>query len=111
MIASNTNRRFLLPGVLGALLLLAPLAFTSCQPASPEIAITIESDYSQIIEAIKSVDKTLSQKLAAIESAMQSGFADSKAAQELIATAVASLSGTLEEKLAAIEGADRKSVV
>ena len=89
--------------VLGALLLLlAPLAFTACQPEPAKIDITIESDYSQIIEAIKSVDNTLTQKLAAIETAMQSGFADSKAAQELVAAAVASLSGTMEQKLAAI---------
>ena len=101
----ETIRRLLPAGMLGALLLLTPLAFTSCQPEPAKIDITIKSDYSQIIDAIKSVDKTLAQKLAAIETAMQSGFADNKAAQELVAAAVASLSGTMSEKLAAIESA------
>ena len=91
-------------GLLGTLLL-APLAFTSCDNVHPELSITIESDYSQIIEAIKSVNNTLTEKLAAIESAVQNGLADNKTSQELIQQALASLSGTLAEKLAAIESA------
>ena len=100
----NTNRRYF-SCLLGAMLMLAPLSFTSCKPEPAEIKITIKSDYSQVIEAINSVNNTLTEKLAAIESAVQNGLADNKTSQELIQQALASLSGTLAEKLAAIESA------
>ena len=105
MILSNKNTGALRV-VLGALLLLlAPLAFTACQPEPVKIDITIDKEYSQIIDAIKGVDKTLAQKLAAIEAAVQDGFADDKAAKELITAAVASLSGKAADKLATVEAA------
>ena len=105
MILSNKNTGALRV-VLGALLLLlAPLTFSACQPEPVKIDITIDKEYSQIIDAITSVDKTLAQKLAAIEAAVQDGFADDKAAKELITAAVASLSGKAADKLATVEAA------
>ena len=105
MILSNKNTGALRV-VLGALLLLlAPLTFSACQPEPVKIDITIDKEYSQIIDAIKGVDKTLAQKLAAIEAAVQDGFADDKAAKELITAAVASLSGKAADKLATVEAA------
>ncbi|MBQ2566175.1 MAG: hypothetical protein II552_03365, partial [Bacteroidales bacterium] len=50
-------------GLLCALLWLgmaAPLAFTSCENGHPELNVTLTSDYSTIIDAIKKVNTTLS---------------------------------------------------
>ena len=91
-----------------ALLLLgisAPLFFTSCENEHPEITITLESDFSGIIEAINNTNKTLVEKLAAIETAISNGFASQSEAQDLIKQALESLNGTLEDKLVAIEEA------
>lgn len=91
-----------------ALLLLvisAPLFFTSCENEHPEINITLESDFSGIIEAINNTNKTLVEKLAAIETAISNGFATQSEAQDLIKQALESLNGTLEDKLDAIEEA------
>ena len=87
------------------LCLVAPLTFTSCSNSHPELDITIESDYSSIIQAIGSVNNTLSEKLALIEQAMKEGFANEQEAQEQIRAVLASLGGTAEERLAAIETA------
>ena len=102
------TKRILPISLLGAILLLAPaspLVFTACNTESPQIDITMKSDYSKIIEAIDDVNNTLSQKLTLIESAISDGFADSKAQQEMIRKALESLSGTMFEKFAAIETA------
>ena len=110
----HTNRIKTLPsGLLGALLLLlpvAPVAFTACDADPVKVSITMEMDYSQIIEAINSTNQTLSEKLTLIESALSSGFADSKAAQDLLRQAVASLTGTVAETLAAIEEAIKEAL-
>ena len=88
-----------------AFLLLAPLAFSMCENRHPEMDIVMETDFSEIIEAIKSSNKSLSDKLALIEAALQQGLADNQAAMEQVRQAVASLSGTMEEKLAVVEAA------
>ncbi|MBO4417271.1 MAG: hypothetical protein J5801_04040, partial [Bacteroidales bacterium] len=85
--------------------LAAPLTFTACSNSHPELDITIESDYSSIIDAIGSVNKTLTEKLALLEQAMKEGFADQQEAQEQIRAALESLSGTAGERLGAIEAA------
>lgn len=87
------------------LLLLLPLSFTACDNMRPDISITVQSDYNQIIDAVSSTSRSLSDKLQLIEAAVASGFADGQAAQELLQQAVSSLSGTLSEKLAAVEAA------
>jgi hypothetical protein len=93
--------------VIGLLLsfFMASLAFTACDNGDPEIDITVKSDYSQIVEAVRSANKSLTEKLSLIEAAMSRGFADSREAQELLQQAVGTLSGTLKEKLAAVETA------
>ena len=103
----TTNRRYF-SCLLGALLMLAPvlpLALTSCQNEHQEINLTVQQGFDGIAEAIRSMDKTLAEKLAIIESAVQNGLADNKTSQELIQQALASLTGSLAEKLAAIEAA------
>lgn len=95
-------------GLLGLFLLLGmatPLAFTACESQQPEIIITLESDYSDIVQTINNANSTLTDKLAQIESALNNGFAQSSEGLSLIQQAVASLNGTVAEKLAAIEAA------
>lgn len=87
------------------ILLLLPLSFTACDNMRPDISITVQSDCNQIIDAVSSTSRSLSDKLQLIEAAVASGFADGQAAQELLQQAVSSLSGTLSEKLAAVEAA------
>ena len=102
------NIRIFPVGLLGIWLWLvpvAPLAFTACDAEPVKVSVTMEADYSQIIEAINSASQTLTTKMALIESALSQGFADDKAAQDLLRQAVSSLSGTTAEKLAAVETA------
>lgn len=82
-----------------------PLTFTACESEPAQIDITLESDYSGMLAAIRGVDKTLSEKLALIESAWDSGLADNQQALKLIRELVASLEGTLEEQLSSIAAA------
>ena len=95
-------------GLLGALLLLgtaAPFALTSCDNAHPELNITLTSDYSTLIDAMKDNNKSLIEKLGMIEQAIKNGNTDAKSAQELLLEALKAINGTLEQKLAAIEEA------
>ena len=85
--------------------LLASAVLTACDAEPVKVSVTMESDYSQIIDAINSANQTLTTKMALIESALSQGFADNKEAQELLRQAIASLSGTSAEKLAAVEAA------
>ncbi len=104
----NNNGRTLMGGLLGLFFLLGmatPLAFTACESQQPEIIITLESDYSDIVQTINNANSTLTGKLAQIESALNNGFAQSSEGMSLIQQAVASLNGTVAEKLAAIEAA------
>ena len=82
-----------------------PLTFTACESEPAQIDITLESDYSGMLAAIRGVDKTLSEKLALIESAWDSGLADNQQALKLVRELIAALDGTLEEKLAALSSA------
>ena len=91
--------------ILFALLLLLPLAFTSCEGEPAKIDITLESDYSGLLAAIRGVDKSVSDKLALIETAVNSGLADNQAAMKLARDLIASIEGTTAEKMAAIETA------
>ena len=95
-------------GLLGALLLLgtaAPFALTSCDNAHPELNITLTSDYSTLIDAMKDNNKTLIEKLGMIEEAIKNGNTDAKSAQDLLLQAINAINGTLDQKLAAIEEA------
>ena len=80
-------------------------AFTSCENEHPAVNVTLNSDYSGIVEAINSVNTTLSDKLALIEEAIKNGTVASGEANDLIKQALETMNGTLEEKLAAIEEA------
>ena len=91
--------------LLGLVLVLASVTFPACENAHSDIDITLQTDYSQIVEAIDGVDQSLTEKLGLIEAAVAGGFADNVAAQQLVQKAVASLSGSLAEKLAAVETA------
>ena len=100
----HTNKIKTLPsGLLGALLLLLPVApavFTACDADPVKVSIAMEMDYSQIIEAINSTNQTLTEKLTLIESALSDGFADSKAAQDLLRQAVDEARAAKAEKAA-----------
>ena len=80
-------------------------AFTSCENEHPAVNVTLNSDYSGIVEAINSVNTTLSDKLALIEEAIKNGTVASGEANDLIKKALETMNGTLEDKLAAIEEA------
>ena len=62
------------------MMLLLPLAFSSCESLHPEMDITMETDFSDIIAAINSSNKSLAEKLALIEAALQKGLADNQTA-------------------------------
>ena len=81
------------------------LLLTSCQEEPAKIDITMVSDYSQIVAAINQVDRSLTEKVSLVEAALSGGFADNKAAKQMLRQAVSSLTGTVSEKLAAIEAA------
>lgn len=85
--------------------MLALMVFTACENAHKDIDITLQTNHSELVAAIENMDKSLSEKLLLIQSAVTGGFADEAAAQELLRQAVAALSGTLEEKLSALEAA------
>ena len=57
------------------LIILCMLAFTACDNSNPEINIRMETDYSEIIDAIGDANRSLSNKLALIEAAMKNGLA------------------------------------
>ena len=95
--------RILLPALI--LLSLAPLAFQSCKSEPVRIDIVQKGDFSALLEAIRSTDKSLSDKIALIEKAVSDGSADTRQAIELIREAIQSLDGSLAQKLAAIETA------
>ena len=80
-------------------------AFTSCENEHPAVNVTLNSDYSGIVEAINSVNTTLLDKLALIEEAIKNGTVASGEANDLIKKALETMNGTLEDKLAAIEEA------
>lgn len=89
-----------------AALCVSALSFTACVDLGhPEINITIESDYSGIIGAINDANRSLSEKLSLIESAIDEGRADAETQQEMLREAIAAIPGSLEKKLAAIETA------
>lgn len=87
------------------ILLTLLLSFTACDNMRPDISITVQSDYNSLIEAVSSSSRSLAEKLQLIEAAVASGFADEKAAQELLRQAISSLSGSLAQKLEALEAA------
>ena len=80
----------------------ALLVFAGCEQEPFRIDISLEADYSGMLAAVRGADKSLSDKMALIESAQTSGMASSEQALQLIQEAIASLNGTLEEKLDAI---------
>ncbi|MBO4625062.1 MAG: hypothetical protein J5646_06175 [Bacteroidales bacterium] len=83
------------------------LLLPSCETASPEISITFESDYSQLVAAIENVNQTLADRMSLLEAALESGLADDETAIALVRKAVETLSGDLEKKLAAVSDAVR----
>ena len=102
------NIRIFPLGLLGAWLWLVPvasLAFTACDAEPVKVSVTMEADYSQIIEAVNSSGQTLTTKMSLIESALSQGFANDKQAQDLLRQAVEAMDGTASEKLAAVETA------
>ena len=81
------------------------LLFSSCESSSPEISITFESDYGQLVAAIENVNQSLTDRMSLLEAAMESGLADGQAAIALVRKAVETLGGDMEKKLAAVSEA------
>ena len=73
-----------IPLLLLLLLPLASLAFASCDSEPASISIVQKGDYSELLEAIRSADKSLSAKLALIEDALNTGLADNRQAIQLV---------------------------
>ena len=94
-----------------SLLLLFPVAFTSCGRPDSKVDVNLASDYSGIAEAISNGSRSLSETLSLIESAVANGFADHNEAEMLLQQAIVALDGTLEQKMAAIEGAVNSEAV
>ena len=89
-------------------LLLIPLSsavFTSCDDSHPELDITMEADYSDVIAAIKDADKSLSDKMALIQAAVGSGMAETDSIVDMIMDALSAMDASLDEKIAAIKAA------
>ena len=61
--------------ILPLLLLALPLSITSCDSEPARIDFVQEGDYSRLLEAVRSADRSLSAKMALIENAMkEAGF-------------------------------------
>ena len=81
------DRNILDGGLLGLFLLLgmvSPLAFTSCMAPQPEIEITLVMDYSKVIQAINATNRSLTEKLSLIETALKNGFDENNTQQALL---------------------------
>ena len=85
--------------------LAALLTLTSCREEPLSADITLDADYSGVTAALDEMGTSLSDKLARIETAVNSGLADNLEATKQIQAALASLRGTTEAKLAAVEQA------
>ncbi|MBR5736381.1 MAG: hypothetical protein IKX60_06295 [Bacteroidales bacterium] len=110
------RKRSIWGGIAGMLFLtgvVAPVTFSACDSSAsmPEINIMMESDYSDIINAIKEMDGTLADKLAEILKAVNDNGGKTVSALDLIKAAIESMDGTMEEKLAAIEEAISESTL
>ena len=66
---------------------------------------TVSEKLAAVESAMKAQTTELGSKISLVDASVKSGFADAVAAQELIKEAVASLAGTVAEKLAAVESA------
>ena len=88
-----------------ALLLLLPFVFPSCESEPAQVKVRLEGDYRGLLEAIRTSDQSLSDKLVLVEGAVNSGLASSQQAIQLIQDMLLALDGTAEEKLAAIQAA------
>ena len=87
---SLTTKRLILSGMLCASLMLS-----GCVYERHEVNIELNSDYSGIVAALNDGVKTLADKLALIEAAIQAGQTNDEEALKLIQQAVASLTGTV----------------
>ena len=95
-----------------ALLLMAVvLLFSSCEPATGKLDITIKTDYSELVAKIENANLSLLERMSLLQKAMESGLADNQAAIELIQQAVESMSGSLNDKLAALEEAVKSQTI
>ena len=88
-----------------SLIALCLLLLTSCSEGSPEMSISFESDYSQLVTAIENVNRSLSDRMSLLDAAMESGLTDNRSAIALVRKAVESLGGDMEKKLAAVSEA------
>ena len=86
-----------------SLALLSALLMTACDNEHPEVDIRLERDYSEVIRAIGDSNRSLADKLALVEAAVNDG--SDLSLLKLVQAALSSLSGTLEGKLTAIQKA------
>lgn len=91
--------------LLFVLLILPPFAFSSCESEPAQVKVRLEGDYRGLLEAIRSTDQSLSDKLALVEGAVNSGLASNQQAIQLLQEMIKALEGSSLEKLLAIEGA------
>lgn len=85
--------------------LLAAISFTACDNMHPEIDISLNTDYTEILQAISDANRSLAEKLALIEAAAGTGLTLDQSVLDLIREALSSLGGTMDEKLAAVMAA------
>ena len=91
--------------ILPLLLLALPLSITSCDSEPARIDFVQEGDYSRLLEAVRSADRSLSAKMALIENALRDGLTSDQQVIALIEEALGALEGSASEKLADIEQA------
>ena len=85
--------------------ILAAISFTACDNMHPEIDISLNTDYTEILQAISDANRSLAEKLALIEAAAGTGLTLDQSVLDLIREALSSLGGTMDEKLAAVMAA------
>jgi uncharacterized protein len=91
------------------LAILSPLSFVACDSANPEIDIRFDTDYTEVMEALRDSRQSLVDKMALIEAALRGGLTGNQSLLGLIQEALESMNGSIQEKLKAIESVMKSS--
>ena len=89
--------------ILQILVMLSPLFFAACDSANPEIDIRLDTDYTEVLEALSSSQQSLINKITLIDEAVRKGLGENQSLLGLIQEALESTNGSMQEKLATIE--------
>ena len=95
--------------ILLLLAILSPLPFVACDSANPEFEIRLDTDYTEVMEALHDSKQSLTDKMALIEAALHGGLEGNQTLFELIQEALESMDGSIQEKLAAVESVMKSS--